>query len=93
MVICEGNSNEYGFLDSVEKQSGYCCFFFIEFLIEELGKYFRGFLKMAVPWSMTLWMARMIWMALGSWVVSCLGVADEIAGSLRTGDIGPFHVD
>ncbi|PIN18313.1 hypothetical protein CDL12_09018 [Handroanthus impetiginosus] len=48
---------------------------------------------MAVPWSMTLWMARMIWLALGGWVVSCLNVADEIASSLRTGDMGNFLVD
>ncbi|XP_011078961.1 uncharacterized protein LOC105162591 [Sesamum indicum] len=47
---------------------------------------------MAVGWSMTLWVARFIWMALSGWVVSCLTVADEIAGSLRTGDIGAFHV-
>ncbi|KAK4412877.1 hypothetical protein Salat_2934900 [Sesamum alatum] len=48
---------------------------------------------MAVPWSMTLWVARMIWMALGGWVVSCLNVADEIAGSLRTGEFEALHVD
>ncbi|XP_024974631.1 uncharacterized protein LOC112512743 [Cynara cardunculus var. scolymus] len=47
---------------------------------------------MAVPWSMTLWMANMVWMALSGWVISCLTVADGIAASLRTGDIGPFHV-
>ncbi|KAL7604176.1 hypothetical protein Lser_V15G20715 [Lactuca serriola] len=28
----------------------------------------------------------------GGWVISCLTVADEIVGSLRTGNIGPFHV-
>ncbi|KAG6411074.1 hypothetical protein SASPL_129148 [Salvia splendens] len=47
---------------------------------------------MAVGWSVTLWMARMVWFALSGWVVSCLTVADELAGSLRSGDIGPFHV-
>ncbi|KAL4607555.1 hypothetical protein ACB092_09G183600 [Castanea dentata] len=47
---------------------------------------------MAVPWAMTLWMAKMVWVALSGWVSSCLTVADEVAGSLRTGDIGPFHV-
>ncbi|XP_012857460.1 PREDICTED: uncharacterized protein LOC105976744 [Erythranthe guttata] len=47
---------------------------------------------MAVGWSMTVWVGRMIWMALSTWVVSCLIVADEIAGSIRTGDIGPFGV-
>lgn len=47
---------------------------------------------MAVPWSMTLWLAKMVWLALSGWVVSCLSVADEIANTLRNGDIGPFHV-
>ncbi|KAL8258594.1 hypothetical protein R6Q59_026547 [Mikania micrantha] len=47
---------------------------------------------MAVPWSVSLWMANMVWMAISGWVISCLTVADHIAGSLRTGDIGPFHV-
>ncbi|XP_048321430.2 uncharacterized protein LOC107406972 isoform X2 [Ziziphus jujuba] len=47
---------------------------------------------MAMPWGMTLWMAKMVWIALAGWVSSCLTVADEVAGSLRTGDIGPFHV-
>nr|GEV29011.1 probable 3-hydroxyisobutyrate dehydrogenase, mitochondrial isoform X1 [Tanacetum cinerariifolium] len=46
----------------------------------------------SLPWSMTAWMAKMVWIALTGWVISCLTVADEIAGSLRTGDIGPFHV-
>ncbi|KAL3819717.1 hypothetical protein ACJIZ3_005622 [Penstemon smallii] len=48
---------------------------------------------MAVPCSVTFYMAKMIWMALFGWVVSCLTVADEIAGSIRTGDIGPFHAE
>ncbi|XP_059652618.1 uncharacterized protein LOC132299789 [Cornus florida] len=50
---------------------------------------------MAVPWSMTFCMAKnpkMVWVALTGWVTSCLTVAYEIAGSLRTGEIGPFHV-
>ncbi|CAK9178110.1 unnamed protein product, partial [Ilex paraguariensis] len=47
---------------------------------------------MAVPWSTTLWLVKMVWEALSGWVVSCLTVADEIASSLRTGDIGAFHV-
>ncbi|KAG6413681.1 hypothetical protein SASPL_126395 [Salvia splendens] len=47
---------------------------------------------MAVGWSVTLWMARMVWFAWSGWVISCLTVADELAGSLRSGDIGPFHV-
>ncbi|XP_019238866.1 PREDICTED: uncharacterized protein LOC109218922 [Nicotiana attenuata] len=47
---------------------------------------------MAVPWSMTLWVAKMVWVALSGWVVSCLTIANEVAGSIRSGDIGPFHV-
>ncbi|TXG70148.1 hypothetical protein EZV62_005083 [Acer yangbiense] len=46
---------------------------------------------MAVHWGMTLWMANMVWIALRGWVSSCFTVADEVAGSIRTGDIGPFH--
>ncbi|TMW88489.1 hypothetical protein EJD97_018508 [Solanum chilense] len=46
---------------------------------------------MAVPWSTTLWIAKMVWMALSGWVVACLTIADEVAASFRTGDIGPFH--
>ncbi|KAK4404789.1 hypothetical protein Sango_0847500 [Sesamum angolense] len=61
-------------------------------LFEEFEESLR-FGTMAVPWSMTLYVARMIWMALGGWVVSCLNVADEIAGSLRTGGFEPLHVD
>ncbi|KAM0990715.1 hypothetical protein ACFX2C_009192 [Malus domestica] len=48
--------------------------------------------EMAMPWGVTVWMAKMVWLALTGWVSSCLAVADEVAGSLRTGDIGPFHV-
>ncbi|PRQ44227.1 hypothetical protein RchiOBHm_Chr3g0476891 [Rosa chinensis] len=48
--------------------------------------------EMAMPWNMTLWMAEMVWLALTGWVSSCLTVADELATSLRTGDIGPFNV-
>jgi hypothetical protein len=33
-----------------------------------------------------------VWVALIGCVSSCLTVADELASSLRTGDIGPFHV-
>ncbi|XP_030485034.1 uncharacterized protein LOC115701388 [Cannabis sativa] len=47
---------------------------------------------MAMPWGMTLWMTKMVWLALSGWVSSCLIVADEIATSFRTGDISPFHV-
>lgn len=48
--------------------------------------------EMAMSWGMALWMANMVWVALIGWVSSCLTVADELASSLRTGDIGPFHV-
>ncbi|XP_022747661.1 uncharacterized protein LOC111297264 [Durio zibethinus] len=47
---------------------------------------------MAMPWGMTLWMAKMVWIALSGWVSSCLTIADEVAASLRSGDIGPFNV-
>ncbi|KAG6743713.1 hypothetical protein POTOM_052414 [Populus tomentosa] len=47
---------------------------------------------MAMPWGMAVWMANMVWVALIGWVSSCLTVADELASSLRTGDIGPFHI-
>ncbi|XP_043698838.1 uncharacterized protein LOC122649670 [Telopea speciosissima] len=47
---------------------------------------------MALPWSMTLWLGKMVVIALRGWVFSCLTVADEIAGALRSGDVGPFHV-
>lgn len=47
---------------------------------------------MAMTWGFTLWMAKMVWIAIKGWVSSCLIVADELASSLRTGDIGPFNV-
>uniref|UniRef100_A0A803MM31 Uncharacterized protein n=1 Tax=Chenopodium quinoa TaxID=63459 RepID=A0A803MM31_CHEQI len=46
---------------------------------------------MAMPWSMTLWISKMVWLALAGWISSCLIVADEVASSIRTGDIGAFH--
>ena len=52
----------------------------------------RGKQTMAVPWGSTLWMAKMVWLALCGWITSCLIVADEIASSFQTGDMGPFHV-
>ncbi|KAK3009800.1 hypothetical protein RJ639_015163 [Escallonia herrerae] len=48
---------------------------------------------MAVPWNTKIWMAKMVWAALTGWIMACLAVADEIASSLRAGDIGPFHLD
>ncbi|KAJ4836104.1 hypothetical protein Tsubulata_004207 [Turnera subulata] len=47
---------------------------------------------MAMPFGMGLWIAKMVWFAIVGWVSSCLSVADELATSLRTGDIGPFTV-
>ncbi|XP_004303434.1 PREDICTED: uncharacterized protein LOC101313620 [Fragaria vesca subsp. vesca] len=47
---------------------------------------------MAMPWSVTVWMAEIVWIVLTGWVSSCLTVADELASSIRTGDIGPFNV-
>ncbi|XP_006492517.2 uncharacterized protein LOC102610363 [Citrus sinensis] len=47
---------------------------------------------MAVTCGFILWMAKMVWIAIKGWVSSCLIVADELASSLRTGDIGPLNV-
>ncbi|KAL3830418.1 hypothetical protein ACJIZ3_019220 [Penstemon smallii] len=47
---------------------------------------------MGVGWSMIIQLARMIWKGVRGWVVSCLILADEIAVSLRTGDLSPYHV-
>ncbi|KAJ6912606.1 hypothetical protein NC651_015124 [Populus alba x Populus x berolinensis] len=47
---------------------------------------------MAMPWSMAIWIANMVWVGLIGLVSTCLTVADELASSLRAGDIGPFHV-
>lgn len=47
---------------------------------------------MAMALDAALWIAKMAWIALSGWISSCLTVADEFASSLRTGEIGPFHV-
>ncbi|XP_027353273.1 uncharacterized protein LOC113863773 [Abrus precatorius] len=47
---------------------------------------------MAMAFDSALWIAKMTWIALSGWITSCLTVADEFATSLRSGDIGPFHV-
>ncbi|KHG29945.1 Uncharacterized protein F383_16360 [Gossypium arboreum] len=44
-----------------------------------------------MPLGVALEMAKMVWIALSGWVCSCLTIADEVAASLRSGDIGPFH--
>ncbi|KAK8336712.1 hypothetical protein E1A91_A09G128600v1 [Gossypium mustelinum] len=46
---------------------------------------------MTMPLGVALEMAKMVWIALSGWVCSCLTIADEVAASLRSGDIGPFH--
>ncbi|RYR51930.1 hypothetical protein Ahy_A06g026874 [Arachis hypogaea] len=48
---------------------------------------------MAMAVEVAMWIAKMVWIALSGWISSCLTVADEVASSLRSGDIGPFHVD
>ncbi|KAL0848253.1 hypothetical protein Bca101_021500 [Brassica carinata] len=52
----------------------------------------RRNLEMAMPLGMATYLMRMVWFSLSGWVFTCLSIADEIAGSLRNGDIGPFHV-
>jgi len=47
---------------------------------------------MAMALDAALWFIKMTWIALSGWISSCLTVADEFASSLRSGDIGPFHV-
>ncbi|KAL9295269.1 hypothetical protein AtEden1_Chr3g0214021 [Arabidopsis thaliana] len=46
---------------------------------------------MAMPLGMAMYLMRMVWFSLSGWVFTCVAIADEIAGSLRNGDIGPFH--
>ncbi|KAK7378076.1 hypothetical protein VNO80_03512 [Phaseolus coccineus] len=48
---------------------------------------------MAMALDAVLWIAKMTWIALSGWISSCLTVADEFASSLRSGDIGPFHLE
>ncbi|EFH52652.1 hypothetical protein ARALYDRAFT_907164 [Arabidopsis lyrata subsp. lyrata] len=48
--------------------------------------------EMAMPLGMAMYLMRMVWFSLSGWVFTCVAIADEIAGSLRNGDIGPFHV-
>lgn len=47
---------------------------------------------MAMALNAAFYIAKMTWIALSGWITSCLIVADEFASSLRSGDIGPFHV-
>ncbi|KAK7244449.1 hypothetical protein RIF29_39271 [Crotalaria pallida] len=46
---------------------------------------------MAMAVEVAIWVARMVWVGLSGWISSCLTVADEVASSLRSGDLGPFH--
>ncbi|KAK4792650.1 hypothetical protein SAY86_023085 [Trapa natans] len=50
------------------------------------------FAVMAVQCGKAIWAAEIIFLALKGWVSSILTVADEVASSLRSGDIGPFHI-
>ncbi|KAK4757362.1 hypothetical protein SAY87_018663 [Trapa incisa] len=50
------------------------------------------FAVMAVQCGNAIWAAEIIFLALKGWVSSILIVADEVASSLRSGDIGPFHI-
>ncbi|VVB05953.1 unnamed protein product [Arabis nemorensis] len=45
---------------------------------------------MAMPLDMAMYLMRMVWFSLSGWVFTCLSIADEIAGSLRNGDIERF---
>ncbi|WOH06382.1 hypothetical protein DCAR_0625808 [Daucus carota subsp. sativus] len=47
---------------------------------------------MAVRWSLTLWLGKMTWVSLSTWIISCLTVANQIAISIRSGEIGPFNI-
>ncbi|KAL8172190.1 hypothetical protein V2J09_023994 [Rumex salicifolius] len=46
---------------------------------------------MAMLWSFVFWIAKMVWMAMAGLIAACFVVADDIAASLRSGDIGAFH--
>lgn len=43
----------------------------------------RERLEMAMQWGVTVWMAKMVWIALKGWVTSCFLVADELATAFR----------
>ncbi|XP_068660558.1 uncharacterized protein [Aristolochia californica] len=47
---------------------------------------------MVLPWSYAFYVMKVVWIIMNGWVSSCLIVADEIARSIRTGEIGPFHI-
>ncbi|XP_011655752.1 uncharacterized protein LOC105435581 [Cucumis sativus] len=47
---------------------------------------------MALPLHLAFWIADMVWGAFSGCISSCLAFADEVASSIRTGDIGTFHI-
>ncbi|XP_038903622.1 uncharacterized protein LOC120090170 [Benincasa hispida] len=47
---------------------------------------------MPLPLHLAFWIADMVWVAFSGCITSCLALADEVAGSIRTGDIGAFHI-
>ncbi|KFK36983.1 hypothetical protein AALP_AA4G197300 [Arabis alpina] len=48
---------------------------------------------MAMPLEVAMHLTKIVWFALSGWIITCLTIADEIAGSLRNREMGPFHVD
>ncbi|CAA7060550.1 unnamed protein product [Microthlaspi erraticum] len=48
--------------------------------------------EMAMPLGMATYLMRMVWFSLSSWVFTCLSIADEIAASLRSGDIDKCYI-
>ncbi|XP_018481696.1 uncharacterized protein LOC108852697 [Raphanus sativus] len=47
---------------------------------------------MAMPLEVAMQLTKTVWLALSSWIFTCLCIADEIAGSLRNQDMGHFHL-
>ncbi|KAL9302415.1 hypothetical protein AtNW77_Chr2g0263361 [Arabidopsis thaliana] len=44
---------------------------------------------MAMPLEMAMLLTKTVWFALSGWILTCLSIADEIAGSLRNREVGP----
>ncbi|CAL9236450.1 unnamed protein product [Arabidopsis halleri] len=47
---------------------------------------------MAMPLEMAMLLTNTVWFALSGWILTCLSIADEIAGSLRNREVVPLHV-
>ncbi|XP_065050261.1 uncharacterized protein LOC135680307 [Musa acuminata AAA Group] len=45
-------------------------------------------MPMAMPWELAVYIMYMVWDALDGWILSCVLVADEIARSLGTSNVG-----